>query len=139
MLGLQVEKKDEKDVPILKEDQDRINRFARLSNRIQILKNRVADKTKELENYKDAVTAAEEFSLMAEEGDVMRILIGECYVEMENEEAEEKLTQLSSELEAEVAADGVEEKAIEKEMADLKIKLYAKFGNTINLELDPEE
>ena len=59
-----MEKKDEKDIPIMKEDQDRINRFARLSNKIQILKNRVSDKKKELENYKDAVTACEEFALM---------------------------------------------------------------------------
>lgn len=70
---------------------------------------------------------------------MMRILIGECYVEMETDAAEEKLTEMTGEMEAEVAADGVEEKVIEKEMAELKVLLYAKFGNTINLELDPEE
>ena len=45
----------------------------------------------------------------------MRILIGECYVEMETDAAEEKLTEMTGEIEAEVAADGVEEKGIEKE------------------------
>jgi prefoldin subunit 4 len=134
-----VDKSQEKDVPILKEDQERINRFARLSNRIQLLTGKVEEKKKELENYKDACSSAEEFALMAEEGEFIRVLIGECYIEMDSEEAEAKLQMLQDELVAELDAHGEDEKAIQKEMAELKVLLYAKFGKTINLELDPED
>ena len=38
-----------------------------------------------------------------------------------------------------LATHATEKIAIEKEMAELKVLLYAKFGKTINLELDPED
>ena len=58
---------------------------------------------------------------------------------MEADEAEEKINSLKAEAEAEIAAYAAESVILDKEMAELKVILYAKFGSTINLELDPEE
>jgi hypothetical protein len=58
---------------------------------------------------------------------------------METDDATEKLNALAADLEEDIAKQQAECVDIDKEMAGLKVHLYAKFGKTINLELDPEE
>ena len=58
---------------------------------------------------------------------------------MEADEAEEKINSLKADVEAEIKDWEAEQVGINKEMAALKVLLYAKFGQTINLELDPED
>lgn len=41
--------------------------------------------------------------------------------------------------EDDIAAIDADVKDVQKQMETLKVVLYAKFGKTINLELDPEE
>eukprot|EP00039_Didymoeca_costata_P009725 m.129571 g.129571 ORF g.129571 m.129571 type:complete len:148 (+) comp14580_c0_seq1:71-514(+) len=137
--SMMVEKQDEKDVPILKEDQDRINRFARLSSKLELEKDKVSKMKTQLENCKDALQAVEEFGLMAEEGDTIKISVGEVFMNVEQEEGEAKINELTAEVESDLAKKEKECKDIEKEMAELKVILYAKFGKTINLEMDPDE
>lgn len=134
-----VDKADEKDVPILQLDQERINRFARLSSKVQNLAVELKRKKEEQENLKDALAAVEEFSITADDDERLRVSMGECFVYVTNEEAEERLNSMIEAADTDVEAINSEVSAIGKEMSELKVVLYAKFGKTINLELDPEE
>lgn len=45
----------------------------------------------ELENIKDALAAVEEFAVTAEDDERLRLSIGECFIEIPQERAEERL------------------------------------------------
>eukprot|EP00037_Helgoeca_nana_P032348 m.413452 g.413452 ORF g.413452 m.413452 type:complete len:148 (+) comp29102_c0_seq1:35-478(+) len=134
-----VDKSDEKDVPILKEDQESINKFARFSNQVQSLEGELEHKQTEMENIKDALASVEEFGITAEEDDKLRLSVGECFIEVSTDVAEERLAGMTTQAEADVTAINAEIAGCKKEMEGLKVILYAKFGKTINLEMDPEE
>merc|ERR1712086_332551 len=96
----------DKEIHILLEDQQKINQFARLNNR--------------LEEFKDDITAKK-----------TPYQIGEVFVSMTQDEVQETLDNTKESCNEEVTK--LEEKAdeVKAQMSDLKTHLYAKFGNAI--------
>ena len=59
---------------------------------------------------------------------------GECYYEVTKDQAEELLEEQKEKKEAEVDKLKAEMRTIQDTLADLKSKLYGRFGKNINLE-----
>jgi|TARA_B110000977_G_C10811693_1_gene390526 prefoldin subunit 4 len=72
--------------------------------------------------------------LIIADDDSVRFSVGETFVTVDNDDAETMLQAQLDEVGAEVTALEKEKKEITSAMADLKEKLYKKFGNAINLE-----
>lgn len=85
-----------------------------------------------LESVKDA---SGEIDMLLDD-DCCKVRIGEMYVSVSNEEAEEFAAEEARVLQQEVADLESEAKGIMDEMRSLKALLYAKFGDQINLETE---
>ena len=72
--------------------------------------------------------------LIIADDDSVRFSVGETFVTVDNDDAETMLQAQLDEVGAEVTALEKEKKEITSAMADLKEKLYKKFGNAITLE-----
>ena len=72
--------------------------------------------------------------LIIADDDSVRFSVGETFVTVDNDDAETMLQAQLDEVGAEVTVLEKEKKEITSAMADLKEKLYKKFGNAINLE-----
>lgn len=116
---------------ILREDQQKINRFSILNMEWHDLEKELKAKEERIHAQQDA---ADEIELLM--GDSIKILIGESFVELSEEEAMSRLEKLKATetADAEVLRTKMEE--MESEMKLLKAHLYAKFGTRINLEED---
>jgi len=122
----------QKDIPVLWEDQQRINAFGRLNNRMQELLDDAAVKKTAMAGLDDATGEIE--CLL--DDDACKIRVGELYVQVSNEEAEEYAAEQKAAREKEIEAIAEEKAKLRVEMNKLKALLYAKFGNTINLETE---
>lgn len=67
---------------------------------------------------------------------VHRYQIGELFVHMSEEETQEVLEQAKERLQEELTKLKTSAESIEGVMSTLKLKLYSKFGDSINLEAD---
>ncbi|KAL7859401.1 hypothetical protein SRHO_G00145480 [Serrasalmus rhombeus] len=121
------------DVNVTFEDQQKINKFARNTNRMTELKDEIEAKKKSLQNLEDASD-----DLMMCEDDDLRIpyQIGDVFISHSQEETQEMLEAAKEALKEEIK--GLESRvaSIQEVLGDLKVQLYAKFGNNINLEAD---
>ena len=72
--------------------------------------------------------------LIVTDEDAVRYGVGETFVLVENDDAEAMLEKALEETKAEVDALETEKRELQNAMAELKKKLYEKFGNAINLE-----
>lgn len=72
--------------------------------------------------------------LIVTDEDAVRFGVGETFVLVENDDAEAMLEKLLGETKKEVDALEAEKRELQGAMAELKEKLYKKFGNSINLE-----
>ena len=72
--------------------------------------------------------------LIVTDEDAVRFGVGETFVLVENDDAESMLDTLLGETKKEVDALEAEKRELQGAMAELKGKLYEKFGNAINLE-----
>ena len=68
--------------------------------------------------------------------DACKIRIGECFLSVSNEHAEDYITNLLNDENKELKSLQKEFDTIKDNMSNTKSILYAKFGNTINLEED---
>eukprot|EP00051_Salpingoeca_urceolata_P034705 m.26266 g.26266 ORF g.26266 m.26266 type:complete len:127 (+) comp8166_c0_seq1:1735-2115(+) len=120
---------EENDAPVLREDQDKINRFACLNSRVADIQAKFEDKKSYLEVLADA---SDEVTLADEDG--IKFRFGDGFCDVGSDEAEEMVTAVIEATTAE--RDQLEDQlaGIRAEMADLKAQLYAKFGQSINLE-----
>lgn len=118
---------EEKDVTA--EDQDMINQFGRLNNRLLELRADVKQIKTDAEKLDDAST-----ELMMAEGGRIMLLIGEAFVEVSEDYASEYCERKQSALASRVQQLGAEEGEIVKTCEALKKELYARFGDSINLE-----
>nr|XP_057907284.1 prefoldin subunit 4 isoform X2 [Doryrhamphus excisus] len=121
------------DVNVTFEDQQKINKFARNTNRMTELKNEIESKKKSLQNLQDA---SDDLMMFDDDTLLIPYQIGDVFISHPQEETQEMLEAAKEALEQEVK--GLEERvsAIQQLLSDLKVQLYAKFGNNINLEAD---
>uniref|UniRef100_A0A8C2Z075 Prefoldin subunit 4 n=1 Tax=Cyclopterus lumpus TaxID=8103 RepID=A0A8C2Z075_CYCLU len=114
-------------------DQQKINKFARNTSRMTELKNEIEAKKKSLQNLQDA---SDDLMMLDDDALLIPYQIGDVFVSHTQEETQELLEAAKETLEQEVK--GLEDRvsAIQQVLGDLKVQLYAKFGNNINLEAD---
>ncbi|KAJ7217719.1 Prefoldin subunit-domain-containing protein [Mycena pura] len=113
------------------EDQQRINSFSKLNTRLRNMQ----EKLHELEQEKDALKdLADEFEMILDEDEPVLYKVGETFLHMPLPRARKRLEKDQAEVEGQVNTLSSSVKACEKEMQELKIVLYAKFGRAINLD-----
>ena len=124
-------KEDEVNVEVRKVDQEAINEFGRLNNRVSELRDELKLVEKELTAYEDA---EEEVMLIDEGTEALKLTMGDCFLDVEEEDIESELERLKE------IAQGKKDKYIseiatcESRQGELKTQLYGRFGKTINLE-----
>lgn len=127
MLG---QEEEIEDVEVKWEDQQRICTFSKLNTRFRTDEARLATLKEEKEALDDLSMELE----LADEDKPVLYRIGESFVHLPLPRALKRLEHDTSELDSEISRikDRVEE--TEKEMKELKLVLYAKFGSAINLD-----
>ncbi|XP_067651560.1 prefoldin subunit 4-like isoform X2 [Haliotis asinina] len=128
-------KDTDSDAQVTFEDQQKINKFARHNAKLQDIKEELTTKKKDLQNLEDA---ADELMLQDEEDGAIPYQIGEVFVSSTVEEANEMIEKAKESTQK--AIEELEERAEthKKVLSDLKVQLYAKFGNNINLEAEDD-
>merc|ERR1711911_454079 len=116
------------DIHITLEDQQKINRFARQNARYEELKDDLKVKKRDLQNLEDA---SDDLLMVEDESAPVPFVIGEVFAHLGLEEAKTQVDKDIAKIEADCAK-------IKEVMLDLKTQLYAKFGNSINLEAEDE-
>nr|XP_013806856.1 PREDICTED: prefoldin subunit 4 [Apteryx mantelli mantelli] len=122
------------DVNVTFEDQQKINKFARNTSRITELKEEIDVKKKQLQNLEDACDDI----MMLDDDDSLLIpyQIGDVFISHSQEETQEMLEEAKKSLQEEIEALESRVESIQRVLSDLKVQLYAKFGNNINLEAE---
>lgn len=121
---------------VSKEDQQKINRFARLNARLEDAKDEISCKINELKNYEDAVSEAE-LKVLEDEGDKLHLQVGDIMVNLDPDTTQKWLEEKMEALKTSVAELEKKKETITEEMTALKAHLYARFGNNIHLESGP--
>jgi len=134
MLSRRVLSKEEEsestDAEVTKEDQDKINSFSRLHNRSKALTEELGAKQQEKEDLEELSTELE----LADEDELIHYKIGDSFMNVPLSEAQELLSEQSSEIEGDVTTLEEELEGIKEQISTLKAHLYARFGRGINLE-----
>jgi len=125
-------KEESGDVSVTRDDQGMINAFSRHNVRHVEITDKLTDLKKQLVNINEA---KEELELQLEEGQVP-VKIGEVFVHFEQDNTTPYLDALQDKLEKQVKELEAEASTVKENMSGLKGRLYAKFGNSINLESD---
>ena len=120
----------ENEVEVREVDQAQINEFGKLNNRLLELRADVKQYKADAERIDDAHT---DMMMNSGDGKVM-LLIGEALVEVTEEYAEEYCEAKSENLSKKVESMMAEDLAITQRQEVLKKELYARFGDSINLE-----
>ncbi|KAG9063418.1 hypothetical protein KI688_004301 [Linnemannia hyalina] len=128
-----LEKEDEEgDIQVSWQDQENINTFSKYNAKLQDFEEAYESKKTEKEYLDDLAMELE----LADEDEPVKYRIGEAFVSLSLEAAQERITKSQEELDQEI--EGLKsqmDEAVEK-MDGLKKVLYARFGNAINLEKD---
>mmetsp|Transcript_7373 Transcript_7373/g.31312 ORF Transcript_7373/g.31312 Transcript_7373/m.31312 type:complete len:129 (-) Transcript_7373:67-453(-) len=125
-----LQQQDEVEAEVTWEDQEMINRFSLLNTRKFELISDLEELKKEDSLLEDGIG---ELYLAEEEG-AARLLVGETLFHLDKDAAVSKLEADQERLQEEVAALEKELDETRSTMAQLKVKLYAKFKNSINLD-----
>ncbi|XP_077401892.1 prefoldin subunit 4 [Vanacampus margaritifer] len=121
------------DVNVTFEDQQKINKFARSTNRMTELKKEIESKKKSLQNLQDA---GDDLMMFDDDSLLIPYQIGDVFISHTQEETQEMLEAAKEALQQEVKELDERVSSIQQLLSDLKVQLYAKFGNNINLEAD---
>ena len=126
------------DAEVTLEDQQLINRFARLDLKHDELDSKKSGLKLKLVNIDEAI---EELMLTDDLDDdadngqsAVNMRIGDFFVSTTNDEAQTMLEKQKVELQQEMEKLDSAIKKMKDEMSSIKAKLYAKFGNSINLD-----
>ncbi|SHO79011.1 Similar to S.cerevisiae protein GIM3 (Subunit of the heterohexameric cochaperone prefoldin complex) [Malassezia sympodialis ATCC 42132] len=124
-----LDEKSDNDVEVTWEDQQRINKFSRLHAIYSDLEDEIKARRTEREDLEDL-----SLELELREDEMILYKIGDAYVSMTQSEAMAQLETDTQRAEQELThlQDRMDE--CEKGMKELKVLLYARFGNNINLE-----
>ncbi len=117
------------------EDQQKINRFARLNNRLEELRDEAKARQAEMQTLDDA---AGDLLLIEDDDERVAYQVGEVFLYLSQDEAQSAVEERKHSLQAEVKSIDEKMGAIRGQMSDLKTQLYGKFGSAINLEADEE-
>jgi len=118
------------DVEVTFEDQKMINLFACKNMNLTELQDNIAAVQKEIDNAQDA----EDDLLMLDDDDMVSFQIGEVFFENNLETTQALLEKRKEELDDRMKQLKNKEAEVQKVMKELKVKLYAKFEDNINLE-----
>jgi prefoldin subunit 4 len=120
----------ENEIEVREVDQAQINEFGKLNNRLLELRADVKQYKADAERIDDAHT---DMMMNSGDGKVM-LLVGEAFVEVTEEYAEEYCETKSENLSKKVENMMAEDLTITQRQEVLKKELYARFGDSINLE-----
>ena len=128
-----------KDVEIHVEyaDQQNINKFARNNAKVTELKEELDAKRKELGSLSDAREALDELALLSDIASAP-LFVGETFLIESTEDIFAALDQRKQKTEKEIDEIQQRVQTIQGLLSDLKVKLYGKFGTSINLENEEE-
>lgn len=126
------------DITVTFEDQQKINRFARLNARMEEIKEEQKSKKHVLQNMDDALNDISAAELEADDpSEGVGIREGETFVKFDFDKATEWIEDKKKGIEEEVTSLNASIETIREEMNQLKTALYARFGkDNINLEAD---
>jgi len=122
-------KEEESEAEVRREDQDNINKFARLNARLHEVRSEISILKSQLEGIDDAST-----ELMMGSGDKVMLMMGEVFFEASEEDATEHCEEEVEKQQAMVDKLVEEEADILDAQAALKKVLYGRFGKSIQLE-----
>jgi len=123
----QQQSSDDSSIQITWEDQKKINNFSRINLRFNELEKDIAEIKEEMNKLNDA---SDEIFI----SDNINYVVGELFVEVTAEQAEQLLEEKKEALKKDLKDKQKEYKDIENKMKELKANLYARFGSNINLE-----
>ncbi|KAK0505214.1 Prefoldin subunit 4 [Armillaria luteobubalina] len=112
------------------EDQQRINTFSKLNTRMRSIDEKLEDLKQEKEALDDLSTELE----LADEDDPVLYKVGETFLHMPHPRAMKRLERDQAAIDSQVSILAAKSEACQKEMNELKVVLYAKFGRAINLD-----
>ncbi|XP_072947394.1 probable prefoldin subunit 4 [Epargyreus clarus] len=118
------------DVHISYEDQQKINKFARLNAKVDDIKDELKVKQNDMKNLEEAV---EELGL-ADDTEKIPYLVGEVFICQTLEDTLKSLEDTKTKKENEISELEGKCDELKVEMGELKAHLYGKFGSHINLE-----
>ncbi|KAJ6476033.1 Prefoldin subunit 4 [Mycena vitilis] len=122
---------DDDDAPeVTWEDQQRINSFSKLNTRMRNVEEKLQELKQEKEALDDLATELE----LADEDDPVLYKVGEAFLHMPLPRALKRLEKDQTDVDSQVSTLSSAVQQCEKEMKELKIALYAKFGSAINLD-----
>eukprot|EP00900_Chrysochromulina_parva_P002691 jgi/Chrpa1/12422/Chrysochromulina_OHIO_Genome00000032-RA len=121
---------EDKDVEVRREDQDCINQFGRLNGRMHDIE----DELKAAQSKYELLDDASNEIILADDDVPVRYLFGECFFELSKDSTDEMLEKQKSEVQEQIDSHKAELLTIRETLADLKGKLYGRFGKNINLE-----
>jgi prefoldin subunit 4 len=119
----------QEDMEVRFEDQEKINEFGRLNNRLVELKADIKQLKLDIEKLDDSNA-----ELMMCTGGKVMLLMGETFIETDEDYATEYTEKKQKELQERCDAYSEEAGTIESRQAELKKALYGRFGDSINLE-----
>ena len=132
--GLQMkllEKGQENDLKVEWSDQDNINKFSKLSVRMDKLNQKHSELKQEYEYLQDL---EQELDLLDEE--TLKYKVGDAFISQSIDQVELRLNKDMERIKKELESDDCKIQELQQEMARLKAILYGKFGSSINLEKD---
>ncbi|KAG1806110.1 Prefoldin subunit-domain-containing protein [Suillus subaureus] len=112
------------------EDQQRINTFSKLNTRLRSIEERLEELKQEKEALDDLSTELE----LTDEDESVLYKIGESFLHLPQPRAMKRLEKDQAVLSAQVLDLSAGAEQCEKEMKELKVTLYARFGRAINLD-----
>ncbi|XP_055942308.1 prefoldin subunit 4-like [Argiope bruennichi] len=122
--------KTENEMHVSFEDQQKINKFARHNARLDD----IIEELKSKENELQALEDAEADLMLSMDKDKVPYRIGDVFAFISIDEAQQMLDEKKENVNLEAKALRDQQESIKQMMSDLKVQLYAKFGNNINLE-----
>jgi prefoldin subunit 4 len=127
--GAILEREEENDAEVRREDQENINSFGRLNARLHELRDEKTELKEKMDKLEDAST-----ELMMASGDKVMLNLGNAFFEADEDEATEYCEDKVSKIETMIESLTEEEDGILDEQKKLKALLYGRFGKSINLE-----
>ncbi|THH29267.1 hypothetical protein EUX98_g4923 [Antrodiella citrinella] len=131
MRMIQQEDEAEDGAEVTWEDQQRINSFSKLNTRLKALEEKIENLQQEKEALVDLAT---ELELPEDEDQLVMYRVGEAFLHISHARAMKRLERDQAQLDKELSNLASSSEDINKEMKELKLTLYAKFGRAINLD-----